>query len=99
MTRRTQHVLRFLLWIVAPLDERLRGLSLVRVLSMACFVFVGHTVWEEQRLSWVDYNVLLLGVASAMGKKLVYALITRNHPAPPPKDMEQTMERGMEDGP
>ncbi len=82
--RRRRPLLRFCLWFVAPLDERLRGLSLTRLLAMACFVFVGHTVWEEQRLSWVDYSTLLLGVCAAFGKKLVYALVSRA--AATPKD-------------
>ena len=89
--RRTQRVKRVLLWVISPLDERLAGLSLTRLMAMACFVYVGHTVWEEQRLSWVDYNVMLLGVVTAFGKKMVYAYITRKaqkHKDAPPETEE-----------
>lgn len=75
--RRERTALRIFLWALSPLDERLQGLSLTRLLAVACFVYVAHTIWEEQRLSWVDYNVMVLGVCTAFGKKLVYALVTR----------------------
>ena len=77
MKPRSQRLKRTLLWFVAPLDERLQGLSLTRLMAVACFVYVAHTIWEEQRLSWVDYNIMLLGVVTAFGKKMVYAFVTR----------------------
>lgn len=75
--RGRQPLLRFLLWFVAPLDDRLRGLSLTRILATACFVFVGHSVWEERALSWVDFWVLVLGICTAYGKKMLLAFLQR----------------------
>lgn len=87
MNRRKQPILRFALWFVAPLDERLRGLSLVRLMAATCFVFVAHEVFaHEKSLTWVDYAVLVLGVACAFGKKMVYALIQRSQVSIGPKD-------------
>lgn len=75
--RGSQPIKRFLLWWVAPLDDRLRGLSLTRILAAACFVFVGHSVYEERALSWVDFWVLVLGTCSAYGKKMLFAFLQR----------------------
>jgi len=75
--RRTQRVKRFLFWFVAPFEEGLRGLSLTRLMAVTCFVYVGFAVANEHRLSWVDYNVLVLGIVAAFGKKMMYAWVTR----------------------
>lgn len=75
--RRDRPVTRVLLWFVAPLDDRLRGLSLTRILAVLCFVYVGHSVWEERALSWVDFWVLALGICTAYGKKVLLAFLQR----------------------
>lgn len=70
--------LSILCWFVAPLDDRLRGLSLTRLLAISCFVFVAHEVlWHEEGLSWVDFWVLTLGICTAYGKKVLLAFLQR----------------------
>lgn len=64
-------------WLLAPLDDRLRGLSLTRILAVLCFVFVGHSVWHERALTWIDFWVLALGIATAYGKKVLLAFFSR----------------------
>lgn len=68
---------RFWMFCLAPLVEDWRGLSLVRFLAIACFAFVAHTIWEEQRLSWTDAYVLTMGIATAFGKKVFVAWLQR----------------------
>ena len=71
-------LLSILKWGIAPLDDRLRGLSLTRLLAIACFVFVAHEVlWHEEGLSWVDFWVLTLGICTAYGKKVLLAFLQR----------------------
>ncbi len=66
------------MWLLAPLVENWRGLSLTRFLAIACYAFVGYEVWVHERpLSWVDLTVLTLGVATAFGKKAFLAWIAR----------------------
>lgn len=101
--RRVQHqVLRFLLWFVAPFDDRIRGLSLTRLLAVACFVFVWHEIEVGHeialkagtpiRLSWIDYATFLLGVAAAFGKSVVLALIDRNKISVDGKEIRETVD-------
>lgn len=76
--RRTHRVKRFLLWFVAPLDERLRGLSLVRVLAVGCFAIVYYDVIINARaLSWVHFWILMAGLSAAFGKKVFLFLLSR----------------------
>ena len=71
-------LLGILKWGIAPLDDRLRGLSLTRLLAIACFVFVAHgAIQHEQGLSWVDFWVLTLGICTAYGKKVLLAFLQR----------------------
>lgn len=70
--------MRFLLWFVAPFDERIQGLSMARLLAIWCFILVTHNVVKEERpLTGWDYATLLLGAALWVGKKAVMALIAR----------------------
>lgn len=91
--RRHHPVIRFLLWFVAPLDDRLRGLSLARILAVACFVYVGHEVFiHEKGLTWVDAYVMTLGLASAFGQKMLLAFINRNSFAVDGKEIRETVD-------
>lgn len=91
--RRVQRpVLRFLLWFVAPLDDRLRGLSMARLLSFWCFGLVTHSVWHERAISGWDYATLVLGAALWVGKKAVLALIYRNKMSVDGKEIRETVD-------
>ena len=65
-------------WWIAPLDESRHGLSLVRLMAVSCFVLVGHTVYHEHALTWVDFSVLMAGISAAFGKKVWVAWLARN---------------------
>lgn len=76
--RRTHWVTRILMWPIAPFDDRIRGLSLTRLLAVACFVMVAHEVFvHEKGLTWIDFWTLVLGICTAFGKKMVNALLLR----------------------
>lgn len=100
--RRNEKVKRFFLWFVAPLDDRIRGLSLTRLLAVACFFFVWHEIEVGHeialknnvpvRLSWIDYATFLLGVAAAFGKSVVLALINRNQVNVDGKEIRETVD-------
>ena len=94
--------LRFVLWFVAPFDDRLRGFSLTRVLAIACFVLVAHEVFvHEKGLTWIDFWTLTLGVCTAYGKKMVYAFLQRIGLKSESKDITEKVEitvKGRENG-
>lgn len=70
--------LSILCWFVAPLDDRLRGLSLTRLLAIGCFVFVAHSIfWHEEELTYVHLWILMLGICTAYGKKVLLAFLQR----------------------
>ena len=99
--RRSHPVERAFCWLLAPFVENWRGLSLTRFLAVACFAFVAHTVWHEERLSWVDFSILTLGVATAFGKKAFLAWVERTQTKVEGKDIRETVEvtvKGREDG-
>lgn len=65
-------------WFVAIFDDRLRGLSLTRLLAISCFVFVAHSVfWRKEELTYVHLWILMLGICTAYGKKVLLAFLQR----------------------
>lgn len=86
-------LLRFLLWFVAPFDERLRGLSLVRILAALCYVFVGFSVIVTGNpLTGVDLGAMTLGVCAAYGKKFLLAYLQRFSFKASAQDITQRMD-------
>lgn len=91
--KRFSLALRVGAWLLAPLDDALHGLSLTRLLAMACFVYVGHEVFvHEKAITWVDYAVMMLGIAAAFGKTVVLALIQRSQLHIAGKEIRETVD-------
>lgn len=65
-------------WLMAPLVDGWRGLSLTRLVAVFCCIIVWHeVVMDRKALSWVDFCVLALAVATAFGKLSYDAFLQR----------------------
>lgn len=85
-------MLRFLLWFVAPLDDRYKGLSLARLLSIWCFLMVQDVVEKTHTIRGWDYAVLLLGAALWVGKKGVLVLLAKQQTKVEGKDVTERID-------
>lgn len=65
-------------WVMAPLVDGWKGLSLTRFIAIFGCVVVGHEIFlHEKSLSWVDFWTLVLSTATAFGKMAFQAFLQR----------------------
>lgn len=80
-------------FVMAPVVDDYRGLSLTRFIAVALIVMVGHEVFVHERaLTWIDFWVALAAIATAFGKSAFTLFLHRVGLASASQDVTQTVD-------